>query len=103
MKEAKIEGVDLRIFFIIMFGGVLGVYTPIVCSIVGKILGLGGFWDVLKTLPYFFQIFIMFSMFLGLGVISKSVHDVIQYMMDYLFGKDEEIIGKVALDISRKD
>ena len=90
MTSYKINDFDIRIFFMIAFGGVLAIYTPIICSVVGEIMQLSGFWDKMKLLPYVFQMGILFSMFIGLGVIVKSFQDVVEYMMEFLFGKDEE-------------
>lgn len=89
MTSYKINEFDIRIFFMIAFGGVLAIYTPIICSVVGEIMQLSGFWDKMKLLPYVFQMGILFSMFIGLGVIAKSFQDVVEYMMEFLFGKDE--------------
>lgn len=89
MASYKINEFDIRIFFMIAFGGVLAIYTPIICSVVGEIMQLSGFWDKMKLLPYVFQMGILFSMFIGLGVIAKSFQDVIEYMMEFLFRRDE--------------
>lgn len=85
-----IKPIDLRVAFIIAFGGVLTIYVPLICSIIGNILEIGGFWDRMKEIPYMLQIFVLLCMFIGVGVIMHHFMDLMQYMMDFLFGKDED-------------
>jgi len=95
-ESSRINPIDLRVGFIIAFGGVLSIYIPLICSIVGNILEIGGFWDRMKQVPYVFQMFLLVCMFVGVGVIAHHFMDLMQYMMDFLFGKDEEPVPAKA-------
>jgi len=85
MDSGSVKALDLRLGFLIAFYGMLIVYTPLLSEISGRVFGYIGFWDRLKELPGVFQLLLVVSMFIGVGLIAESLRGIIDGMLDFLY------------------
>ena len=74
-------------FFIALCGMGL-VYMPLVCELTANLLASLGFWDRLKGLPSMFQVMVVVSMFIGVGVIAVRMQELVRLSFESLFGAD---------------
>ncbi|MBD3388714.1 MAG: hypothetical protein GF416_06570 [Candidatus Altiarchaeales archaeon] len=78
-----------RVVLLVFLTGALTVYVPLLMQMFSDTFESVMFWDMMKSLPDTVQIFMLFSMFIGLAVIAHSFYQITEYVIEYLLPETE--------------
>jgi hypothetical protein len=86
----RIFDAGMKIGFIIMIVGIIMFYLPMFQNTMDLTFDYLQFWDKFRTFPDWVQVIVVGIMFAGLAIIVGAGKEIVENIVQDLFGKDED-------------